>query len=277
MKSIGILVFVVLVCSGCKKENDTAASLILADCRTEYLLFKDDIQFYSFNTLSFPAGSPGSCVCAYQYENNQVVRVNGGFFPVPQGTNLAAYMFTDQAWDSLVVQNNTITTYAKFRDGNGISHEYSSNPVVFYLDEQGRLTRMRKKQGTIPTVRDFFYQYSDNMISEKDSAGATVREFFFGNNNLVKVVTNKRNLQGIISYKKEMLFHGYDDKPNPFRYKYYLRGAFYRAFSANNWVGYTVNEYALQPDSTLALYSSYNCNIPFAYNENGYPVFGNYR
>lgn len=78
-------------------------------------------------------------------------------------------------------------------------------------------------------------------------------------------------------YKKEIIFQDFDNKPNPLKGLYYLTGAFYRAFSANNYSACTINQYMRMTDGKIEKIGSYSFSIPILYTTDGYPKFGDYE
>ena len=77
-------------------------------------------------------------------------------------------------------------------------------------------------------------------------------------------------------YKKEILFTEYDDRPNPLKNKFYILGAFYRAFSKNNYVKVSINEYDWI-DGVFVKNQIFSFTVPFQYTAEGYPVYGDYQ
>jgi len=112
---------------GCNKAEIETQPHQLKNCTAGYLLFSDNMQSILNSSFIYPPNS-GSTVFDYVYQNNKVVRVNGGFIPIPSGTSLLG--------------------------------------------------------------------------------------------------------------KEEIIFQDYDQKPNPFKNMYHVTGAFYRAFSKNNYTRY---------------------------------------
>jgi hypothetical protein len=96
-------------------------------------------------------------------------------------------------------------------------------------------------------------------------------------NNLVKVVKENIDLQGKLFRIEEMLFQEYDTNPNPFKNKYHISGAFYRAFSENNYKKTTKLVYTILIDGTFGLLSTTWFSMPIIYDDKGYPLFGTYK
>jgi hypothetical protein len=276
VNKLTILLFIILATFGCKKDESPSSSHKLINCKIEYLFFQDDIQFSEIHTLNFPSGD-SVLVCSYTYDPDHLAKITGGFVPIPQGTNLTNYLFSDYAYDSLAVNNNAFYLFSKFIDGDGITHEYSSNPTIFFLNSQNKLIKINKRDAFNPNGFYLNYIYSENQITETVNNGSTNRKFYIENKNLVKVMTERYNSQSVLSWKKEILFQDYDDNPNPFKDMYFVRGAYFRAFSENNYQSYTINEYCQLSDSTFGIYKTYHFSMPITYNSDSYPNFGEYE
>ncbi|MDD4972311.1 MAG: hypothetical protein PHT07_23020, partial [Paludibacter sp.] len=150
-------------------------------------------------------------------------------------------------------------------------------PTTFHFDASHKLIMFTKKDGPGPKTYKKYYKYSKNLINETDSAGNVLRKFYFERNNLIKVVTERYDSEGLIHYKKEILFQEFDNRLNPFKNMYYVKGAFFRAFSDNNYKSVTINKYRRSPEGELELMSYEWFSMPFSYNKNGYPMFGDYQ
>ncbi len=276
MRKISILLFILLTTFGCKKDESSSTFRKLKNCNIEYLFFRDDIQFSDFQSLSFPPGD-SILVCSYNNDFDHLVKITGGFFPVPQGTNLTGYLFSDYAYDSLAVKDNIFSLFSKFIDGDGITHEYSTNPIDYFLDSQNKLLKINIRNVFYPNGFELNYKYSENLITEEIYDSLIKRKFYFENKNLVKVIAERYNPPGVLFWKKEIIFQDFDDNSNPFKNMYFVKGAFFRAFSEHNYQSYTVNEYGQLADSTFGIYKTYKVSMPLFYNADGYPKFGDYK
>jgi hypothetical protein len=248
----------------------------LKHCRIEYLFFRDDIQYSDIQALNFPPGNPVPA-CSYSYDPVNLSIVSGGFIQVPAGTNLANYIFSDDAYDSLSMSGHTVYLISKVDTGNGIIFEYTPNASPFILNSDNKLIKIHKNDGFDSNGYDLNYVYSENLITETLNNGQISRKFYFENNNLASVITERFNPPGVLSWKKEILFQDFDHNPNPFKDLYFVKGAFFRAFSVNNYQGYTINVYGRLSDSTYGIYQTQRYSMPISYNTDGYPMFGDYE
>ena len=275
MKIIPWLLFIILTTFGCKKD-ESPSSHKLKNCKIEYLFFRDDIHFSNFQTLNFPPADSFS-VCSYSYDSYHLSRITGGFIQVPAGTNLANYIFSDLTYDSVSAGNNTFYLFSKVKTGNGIIFEHTPNASPFLLDSENKIVKIHKNDGLDSNGYDLNYIYSENLITEAVNNGVNNRKFYFENKNLVSVITERYNPTGVLYWKKEIIFQDFDNKPNPFKNMFYVKGAFFRAFSENNYQSYTINTYGQLSDSTFGIYSTYKVSMPLFYNSDGYPKFGDYE
>ncbi len=276
MRKISILLIILLTTFGCKKDESSSSYRKLKNCNIDYLFFRDDIQFSDLQTPNFPSGD-SMLVCSYTYDPDHLAKITGGFFPIPQGTNLSTFMFSYYAYDSLADNDNTFSLFSKFIDGDGSTHEYSTNPIVYFLDSQNKLLKINIRNVFYPNGFELNYKYSENLITEAIYDSLIKRKFYIENKNLVKVIAERYNPSGILSWKKEIIFQDFDNNPNPFKNMYFVKGAFFRAFSEHNYQSYTVNEYGQLTDSTFGIYKTYKVSMPLFYNADGYPKFGEYE
>ena len=276
MKKSAVILFIIFAVISCTKDKTPSVTPKLKNCRIEYLFFKDEITILSYQSINFAPYDSTVIACSYSYADDKLTRTTGGFVAVPSGSNFSNFLFSTDAYDSIHFDNNTIYTYAKINFGKYIYTDISS-PTTFTLDSQNKLIKISKKDAFDPYGLVLNYSYSENLVTETDNNGLTRRKFYLENNNLVKVVTEVYDLQGALYSKKEILFEGFDNKPNPFKNMYYVTGAFFRAFSENNYQKVTVTEYSFLLDGTFGINSTWWFTMPFDYNADGYPKFGDYE
>ncbi len=270
-----LILFVLAGISACGKVDTTPASPELKSCYIEYLFFRDDILMSSAQEIGFPPGSFFTLKLSYLRENGRPVRTIGGFAPVPQGTGGISYMFYDLAYDSLVSRGDSVSLYGKGVNGEGVTWENSQNPVVFVTGPEGRIARIGKKN-IVGGNFNLVYHYSGNTIEEWAEADYLNRTYYLENGNLVRIVQERLMPDSVAGFRKEYLFSDFDDKPNPFRGRYYLRGAFFRAFSAHNYQRYAINQFTWVADSGWIQESHSEYWAQLSYSAEGYPMFGEY-
>jgi hypothetical protein len=276
MEKIIIPFIIIIMLFSCKKDEIPVTTPKLKNCRVEYLYFRDDILMrYDQSICIFPMDSSFTG-CTYFYTGDKLTRVEGGFVAVPSGSNFSNQCFSKDAYDSICYNNNAVYVYKKIRSG-GETWNDNYNSGIYYFDSHQRLVKAITKDAFHPDGTDLNYTYSANLITETDNLGITRRQFYFENNNLVKVLYVKKDNQGEVFWKLEILFQEFDNKHNPFKNMYFLRGAFFRAFSENNYKSYTINEYYRLSDGTMGLINYFWFTMPILYNVDSYPIFGDYE
>lgn len=272
MRKIVILLIVSLSLIGCKKAETYKVAQKLKDCNVQYLDFNDGIFLESKATLNFPTNA-ARAACTYEYSESAMTRSVGGFKAVTSGKT-SSNLFSRDVYDSICYIDNDVYVYQKYKQ-NGTTQNSSLNPVIFSLGADGRLIGISKANPS-GRMRELF-TYSSHNIVETNMSGDTLGEFYFENKNLVKVESYVYGPEGKIFSKEEILFSGYDNNINPFEHKYFVKGAFYRAFSQNNYDTYKRRVYNSSSDGTLYLADSAKYYTPIKHNSDGYPEFGNYE
>ncbi len=272
MRNIPIVLITFLFLFSCKKVDQQAPAPKLQNCAIEYLNFTDDYRF-AYNSLTYPPNDPEETICSYEYQNEKIVKVTGGFLPLPAGSNFSNLVFSGDVFDSIVYNGNEISVFKKYTNFQWANSE---NPSIYNLDSQNQIQKLTVNNG-FDTNFEINYTYSNNEITEKNKNGVTLRKLFMEGNNLVKIVKESIDLQGKLFRKEEIIFQEYDTNPNPFKNKYHISGAFYRAFSENNYKKTTKLVYTILVDGTFGLLSTSSLSIPITYNERGFPLFGTYE
>lgn len=273
MKNIAITVILISLFWSCKQDEVITPVPRLKNCAIEYLCFIDDNKYLYNSSLTFPPNDPLKTIVTFDYENNQIIKTTGGFLNVPSGTNLANLSFSSDVYDSIVYRGNEILVFTKPRViySHSSLKEKPNNPTIFAFDKDGRLIRVVRRDSM-----SIIYSYADNLIREKNSDNGIVRKFYFENENLVSVTKEYGDTTDLYYYKKEINFQDFDSKPNPLKGQYHLTGAFYRAFSTNNYSSYTIMEYMRMADGKIGKVSTYWYSMPITYTTDGYPKFGDY-
>ncbi|MCF8307981.1 MAG: hypothetical protein K9I68_03135 [Bacteroidales bacterium] len=267
LKLTALFLLISMLLPSCEENSEISPDKKLQNCAIDYLYFKDNHLFRG-RDYGFPAAEPLELKVRFEYENGKIVKSTGGFLPVPDGMDLTKLIFSSDLYDSIVHQNNTLKVYTK-PEVEYVLDDEPSNPIIYKTDKNNRLQKVIRRDSTICN-----YFYRDNLIIEKDSENNIRRKFYFENNNLVKVETEDTNSEGVVDYRKKILFQDYDNNPNPLKNKYHILGAFYRAFSENNYEDIQVYEYERR-DGEMKVTTDYWYEIPIDYDD-GYPKFGDY-
>lgn len=91
----------------------------------------------------------------------------------------------------------------------------------------------------------------------------------------MKVTSEDKNNSGVLIGATETIFSGFDKYLNPFENMFYVRGAFYRAFSENNFNTITHKVFSVNEQGRILLPEK-SFSISFGYNAQGWPKFGDY-
>ena len=89
-------------------------------------------------------------------------------------------------------------------------------------------------------------------------------------NNLASVEKFVYNSDRTISMKTEIFFSNYDHSLNLLKGKFFINGAFYRAFSENNYNKVVVKNYSMD-NNQLTLYSILGDSISYQVNSANIP------
>lgn len=272
MRKFPVILITFLYLFGCKKDDQSTPAPKLQNCAIEYLNFSDDYRFAG-NTLTFPPNDPLITMCSYEYQNDNIIKVTGGFLPLPAGSNFSNLLFSRDVFDSIVYNGNEISVFKKYTN---FPWANSENPSIYTLDSQNKIQKLTVNNG-FNTSFEVNYSYSINEITEKNKNGVILRKLYMEGNNLVKIVKESTDFQGILLRREEILFQEYDTNPNPLKNKYHISGAFYRAFSENNYKKTTKLVYTILIDGTFGLLSTSWFSMPIIYDDRGYPLLGSYE
>jgi hypothetical protein len=269
MKKHLLLLATAILLAGCSATIDEPERY-LKNTSIEYLDFAHDLRF-PYSQLGYTANEPFKTLCSYEYTNGLVTKVSGGFKQTNGATDVAIYVYSQDVYDSLIYKEKIVNVYTK-PAFSYFSGDVTENPTIYELNSEGNIARFTRRDGYEVT-----YAYNGDAIFEKNSDGDTLRVLYKENDNLIKIVKNYRDGSGKILSVSETLFENYDNSSNPFKGRYYLIGAFYRAFSENNYTDVTQNYYVMKSDGTLSLLSTTTTSIPISYDEYGYPRLGDYE
>ncbi len=253
----------------CNKSDEPTIDKNLLNCSVEYLNYTDNPLFNN-SDLTYPPNDVLATKIQFEYFEGVLVRIKGGFVPVPAGGNLTNLVFdVDLVYDSIVYEGKQVKVFTK-PEFAYTAFDKPENPIIYQIATDDRIEKIIKRDEV-----QLIYYYNDNQVVEKSIEGEVLRTFYMENGDLVSVET-KKYVQGILAYKKEILFSEFDQSPNPLKNKFYILGAFYRAFSNNNYRKYQINEYGMV-DGEFIQTSSYSFSMPFAYTSAGNPVYGDYE
>lgn len=265
------LLFFVLSCflyPACDKTNEITIDKLLLNCSVEYLNYIDNPLFAN-SDITFTPNDVLATKIHFEYKEDVLTGIKGGFLFVPGGNHMRLVFDEEFIYDSIVYDGKQIKVFTK-PEFAYTAFDNPENPIIYQIDADNKLEKITKRDEV-----QLNYTYNNNQVIEKSNEGEVIRTFYLEEGNLVKVETNKYEF-GELTYKKELLFIDYDDKPNTLKNKFYIPGAFYRAFSKNNYTKYQLNEYRMV-DGEFIQTSSYGFSMPIAYTSNGYPKYGDYK
>jgi len=270
MKRFLVPIILILCLTGCEEEDPVSLNSPLESCYALYLNF-DDNHLFGEAEYVYPPVDSGKNQITFEYLDNRIVRVTGGFGMVPSGYGtMENLIFSERIYDSIVYKENQQYVYTR-PEHFYVMDDQPEKPIIYSTNEKGRLLKVTRRTG-----REFYYAREDQKILEMNRHEQILRTFYMADGNLMRVETITTRDNGVPWQKKEMIFTGYDRAPNPLRNQYHILGAFYRAFSQNNYSKLTTHTFQWE-EGSWARESSYSVEVPMYYNELGQPLLGEYN
>jgi len=270
MKRFLVPIIFILCLTGCEEEDPVSLNSPLESCYALYLNFHDNHLFGEAEYV-YPPLDSGKNQITFEYQDDRIVRVTGGFGMVPSGYGtMENLIFSERIYDSIVHQENQQYVYS--RPGHYYRmDDQPEKPIIYHTNEKGHLLKVTRRTG-----QEFYYAWKENTIVERTRDEETIRTFYMAGGNLMRVETITTRNSEEPWQKEEMIFTGYDRAPNPLRNKYHILGAFYRAFSQNNYSKLTIHSYHWE-EGSWARESSSSVEVSMYYNELGQPLLGEYN
>lgn len=160
------------------------------------------------------------------YNNNKIVKTKGGPYTYNDG-NAAPIRFSNDIENNIWYEGNRVITEDNF--------DLDNPKRVEFTIEAGQL--IRKKENYLnsipPFVVEYDYIYSANSVEEKRN-NLPYRMFYFEDGNLVRVEQLFYNSNHEIVSRNDLIFSEFDTNENLAKGMYFIKGAFYKAFSNNN-------------------------------------------
>lgn len=267
MKKIFLLIASLVTFYGCE-HNNPDAERHLKSIYVKYLILKDDIRYDTYTDIYY--GPDDSC--SIEYEDDLPIKVVGGVMNASSGENLINLLFSEEVNDLMVHIGNVVNVYTDPKFSCYVN-DIPDNPVSYALSSDKKLLSVTRRDGHV-----FYYQNSGGLITITNSDGDIIQRMHFDSDNLILIegeAFDPRN--GQLIGKREIFFEDYDTNSNPLEGKFYIIGAFYRAFSKNNFTKYTIKSYLSLDGVTLELFASQTYSIPLIYDKFGYPLLGQYE
>lgn len=251
MKKYILFLFLILI--SCSQNTENEATCRLKKVKTITLIY-DDLAPITYSS-SF------SGTINLDYFDTKISKVNGAFQNYPSGSSLSNWVLSDNIYDEITYNGNTIT----------VNHSANTNtkPYIkeFNISNNGQLVS-KKVTLLYPSIFspvNFTYEYVGETILEKRN-GILFRSFYLSNGNLQKTEQIIYNLSGQITGKNEYTFENYDGTPNLLKGMFYINGAFYKAFSNNNFQKYSYQSYNYVNNEYISNGNFYTINFTLAYN-----------
>lgn len=260
-----IYLFILLILVGCTSDDgeETIKCQIQNTHYTFLELFEDDYG----NILNNPA-STGLVEFLYN-DNNSIIRANGGLRTINPATGFR-FVFVDNVYDSISHKSNSIEVYKKSAD------LLFNDDIVFELNNNS----LPNKKITSSNSYTFTYS-SNNILVESINNNGIRSTYHYDNKNLIRIETILSDItlaDGTKIVERTVdTFNEYDDKLNPFKNLFYIRGAFFRSLSENN---YKIHNFVREKrigDDDWQIRENHHVSSNFEYDENNLPKFGEYN
>lgn len=245
--------FLLILLISCSSDDSTASCKLMSV--KVGVLFQEEMQ----NPFVTPYDPNSSGRLTFIYgSNNKISEVHGGVLLFPPGQSLMTWMYHDSVVDLVTYSQDTVKVH--FNSGNP-----SSRKKKFFKIRNGKVV-YRKDMDNIYT-NEYTYTYSGNTINETMN-GQPYRTFTMVDGNLVSVERLYYNSTNQIAGKKEYRFMNYDNSQNLLKGMFYVSGAFFTAFSDNNYQRLEINNYTYSNGIYTLNGNGYSQGPPFTYDEN---------
>lgn len=264
-----IISFLLLSCKDSKDEPQTHYKLKTININLLHFeeLDKDSHLYIPYNMIVWDQDFNGKITLQYN-EHNQVVSTNYGGTFLQLGTNLNYIVFSKTSIDKIQLNGDIINTETSFPFT-------SYSDTIKYSIKNGKLLERKIFIGYFKQVFDYIYQYENGKIIETLN-GLQTSVFYLTNNNLTKIEKFQYNISNEIVSKTEFIYSDYDQSINLLKGCYYIHGAFYNAFSTNNYQTRVVNTYSYSNNQYTQLSTS-NVTINYKVDSNNIPDLFEYE
>lgn len=230
------------------------------------------LHFDELDYGNYPNNTPIVLNYNSQYSNkitlryndlNQITNTFGGLSVTAAATNTKNVCLSNNVVDKIQYSENYIMT----------ENEYpykTYSDTTKYIFSDGKLVERIIILSNPSYILDYTYEYSGNKIIETLNGILQTSIIYFSNNNVTKFECFKYNNSKEIINKTEIIYSDYDQSNNLLKGYYYIHGAFYNAFSTNNYkkrdvttYSFSNNQYTQISTSTISInYSIDSNNIP---------------
>jgi len=251
-------IFILLNLFGCSSDDNP----VINKCQIQNTHYTF-LELFEEDYASIFKDPTSSGLIEFSYDFDKIIIARGGLANIHPSSGFR-FLFVDSVYDSISHKSNSIEIYKKSPDqlfNNDIKFELNNNLLPF------------KK---ITSYNSYTFNYSgDQLVGSVDINGVE-SSYSYENGNLIKIESLKALPDGTVYERIIHSFEEYDIKPNPFKGLFYLRGAFYRSLSKNNYkTHHFIREKSLGNNEWEPI-ESYNISLDFEYDENDFPKFGEY-
>ena len=244
MRNYSVNFYCVIIISfslfSCKDSNDQPQTHYKLKTIKSSLLYYEELEsgsyFYvPYTNIVWDKDFNGTIALQYS-EQNQVISTNYGANIYSIGTNQDYIAFSKSDIDKIQFNGDVINTENCF--------PYSSySDTIKYIIKDGKLLGRKVLIGYFNQELDYAYQYENNKIIETLN-GLQTSVLYLTNSNITKIEKFQYNNSKEIVSKTEFIYLDYDQSINLLKGHYYIHGAFYNAFSTNNYKKRFVNTYS---------------------------------
>jgi len=239
-------IILLLLCNSCTDNNEISKNCNITSCDVSTLLYPEINRPILYNP-NF------SNKIYFEYDNqNRIIKILGGLVKISDGANAFNYSFFDGLETNVNYENNNVII---------------ENDVFSIIED--KLNSKKTTESPYYNQIEYNYEYNENFIQELQN-GRINKTFYFTNNNLSKVEQIIYKADYSISRKKELIFSDYDNNDNLLKGLFFVSGAFYKAFSDNNFktLEYKIYNYE-NNEFILDLENGYSYNLNFELNNDG--------
>lgn len=270
IKSFGLFIILLSLFS-CKDE--VQINYKLKDFKSILLHF-DELDYGDYPNLTpipLSYNSQFSNKITLQYnELNQIINTLGGLSITAAGTNTKTVCLSNDVIDKIQYSGNYVITE------NEYPYKSYGDTTKYFLRNGKLLERIVILNNPYYMLLDYTYQYSGDKIIETLNGILQTSIIYLSNDNVTKFESFKYNSSKEITYKTEIIYSYYDQSNNLLKGYYYIHGAFYNAFSTNNYQKRQVNTYSCNNNQYTQISTS-TVSINYSVDSNNIPDLFEYE
>jgi hypothetical protein len=258
-----VLSFLLFSCKDSKEEPQIRYKLkTVKSFLLHYNELDQDSYIYTpYTNVVWDKDFKGKITLQYN-DYNQIVNTDYGASLYSVGTNQNYIAFSKVNIDKIQYEGDVINTEICFPFSSYLD-------TIKYIIKNGKLLERKVLVYDFNQKLDYIYQYEKDKIIESLN-GLQTSVLYLTNSNVTKVERFQYNNAKEIISRTEFIYSDYDQSINLLKGYYYIHGAFYSAFSKNNYKNRVVNIYSYSNNqyaqiSTSSLSINYNVdsnNIP---------------